>query len=390
MRVRSPWAAVVLSFVLIGSGGVAALAAVGDGAAAGGSSGLGACPKERPAPPRPDTRRIVLAVPRNPVAGELCVYGPRLPVGDVLRPWRAVLGPVQAQTLALLLRSPGTGASCDTDSPALVRLRYQGGVFSAVASGCKPELLAARAGAEPLSALGAAALEGLVTLPPPGRAKLVPSPDYVGQQLWPAALATHRQEFAVTVAEANDPQAPFGRVIWQTPLADSPVDASAGFFQFIVATRPALACRNNQLVARYFATTGVSQSNAGFFYLFDPSQQPCSVHGTLTFHGVDESGQPDTDTVTEHIGGSVDLSPLVSLRGLTSNPAGALVATFDFAGPAAAATGCARTTTPAAWTLTLTGGPVIRIPNRPTNAGAPFNSCYGNVNAFGSFELNAS
>jgi hypothetical protein len=241
-----------------------------------------------------------------------------------------------------------------------------------------------------LSPLGATALESLVTPPLLSGAKLVPSPDYVGQQLWPAALATKRNGFVVNLFEANDPQAPFGRVIWQTPLAGSPIDNGAGFFEFVVATRPAPACQSNQLIGRYFATSGVTQSNSGIFYVLDTSQQPCSLHGALAFHGVDAADQPDTETVTEHIGAPVDLSPMASVRGLTSNPAGELVATFTLAGPQKAATGCSRTTTPAAWTLTLAGGTVIRSPNHPTNAGAPFNSCYGTINAALGFELNGS
>ena len=391
---RSLRPVVVISLVLVGLSCVAAVAAAGDAAAAAGSSGLGACPRNPPAASGPGARRIAVAVPRDPDAGELCVYWspPRpLPVTSVSFPWRTLLGPAQAQTLALLLRAPGTGSSsCDIASPVLVRLRSGKRVFAALASGCKPELLAVGAGAEPLSALGALALNGLVTPPLLSGAKLAPAPDYVGQQLWPAALASKRRAFVVNLFEANDPQAPFGRVVWQTPLAGSPLYASAGFFAFVVATRPAPACQSNQLTGRYFATNGVSQSNSGIFYVLDTSEHPCSVRGALAFHGVDAGGQADTETVSEHIGAPVDLSPLASVRGLTSNPAGALVATFSLAGPQKAATGCSRTTTPAAWTLTLAGGTVIRIPNHPTNAGAPFNSCYGTINAALGFELNGS
>jgi hypothetical protein len=357
---------------------------VGRGAVGSTAAALGGCPRHLPAVSRgAPGRRIVIDVPRDPVAGELCVYwSPHLP-GLAPYPWRAVLDRTQARTLALLLDSRGTGSSCDGGSPTLARLQFRRSVFVAQATGCSPELLTTSHGSEPLAPPAAIALAGLFT-PPLHPARTTATPGYVGGQLWPSALAARQHGIQVVLAEASDPPVPFDQVLWQTPLPGTPQQTGVVELSLIVATRPEPTCRSDQLAGRYLAGGSATQLHFGGFAVFDGSPEPCSLRGTLAFHGIDPTGQPDTNAVTEQIGPPVQLSPRASAPKLVSNPAGSLVAEFGFVGPDTAVSPNCRSVTPAAWSLELTGGAVLRVTNQPTRlatsgSGVPFSSCDGSI-----------
>lgn len=329
----------------------------------------------------------------DPIAAELCVYSLLGKYGSpaVLRAY-ALLSAPQARTLTLLLNSRvGRGPSCDGGFPTLVRLSYRGGpILSMLAAGCDPESLSTPAGTEVLSPTASLGVGGLLDPPLERNGRVTRVVDYIGQRLAAAARDAKRHlraagEIHVTLYELNDPAAPFGQVVWQTPLRGTEQDAESGSVGLIVATHHAPPCRANQLLGRYANGGNGTGDHFGNIDLLNTSPRACSLNGRLTLHGVGTDGRPDTNTVSEPVGPPLVLSPKTTLRLLDHDPATALIATFGFAGDARddpqAPNGLCydHETVPRAWLLTLSTGDTLRIRNGAPGEGGPFYSCHGSL-----------
>ena len=323
---------------------------------------------------------------RDPVAGELCVYwlpwSPQLG----LHPWRVALDAAQARTLATLLDSrDSAGAACAFD-PVVVRLRYGGSAVTATATCGIAGLLSVGDRVEHLSSPATDALAGLVQPPlHPETVRVIATPGgNVGRPLWQTALRMRRTGWIADLAEVSDPQIPFGQVIWQTPLAGTPLQADAAWFEFLVATRPEPPCDGDQLAGLSAGTQGATQMNFGGVSLLDTSSQPCSLSGRLVLRGIDARGRPVTNTLTQTIASPIELSPNATAHDVEINPNGRLIAGFSFVGPETTGVKplpCGRSpkVTPAAWSITLTSGETVRFANRPTGPGGPYWSCGGGI-----------
>lgn len=351
-----------------------------------------ACPHQLQVVQRlPSSHKPSVAVPLNPTAAQLCVYAdpnPKLSLPAL--PWTALLPQTQARTLSLLLDSRGgLGPSCDAGFPALIRLSYpHGRILSALAAGCDPEQLSTPTGTGTLSPTASLAVGAL--LDPPavrgggGRVRVL---NYIGQALAAAARAAKRYlkaafDFRVSPYELNEPAVPFGQVVWQTPLAGTEQYASFGPLVLTVATHRSPPCRADQLHGRYHNGGEAMNSQFGAIDLLDTSPQACSLNGRLTLTGIGATGRPETETVSEPIAPPLLLSPRTSLRTLARDPAAALIATFGFTGAQSDTPNLicdVRTTTPTAWSLTLSSGVTLHIANGAPGEGGPFSSCRGNL-----------
>ena len=389
---RALRSAVPLAFVCLAVAACGATSHVRDSAR--NAAALGPCPRHVQTIRRaPTSRNHVRAfVPRNPIAAELCVYSLLGKYGSlaVLKA-SALLSAPRARTLTLMVDSRGRGPSCDVGFPVLMQLRYRTGrVFSALASGCDPELLSTPTGTEVLSPTASLAVGGLLDPPlnPGGHVTRVF--DYIGQRLATAVTAARRHlkaagEVHVTLYELADPGAPFEQVVWQTPLSGTEQDAASGSIGLVVTMHRAPPCRADQLLGRYANGGNGTGDHFGNIDLLNTSPRACSLNGRLTLHGIGTDGQPDTSTVSEPVGPVLVLSPKTTLRTLEHDPASALIVTFGFAGDARddpqAPNGLCydHETTPKAWALTLNTSTTLRIPNGAPGEGGPFYSCHGSL-----------
>jgi len=309
------------------------------------------------------------AVPRGPVAAQLCVYrGAK--AGPAQLAETAVLSASRARTVALLIDTrAGSGSSCDAGSPVLLRLRYPGGTtFSGLAAGCSPEVLATGGRLEVLAPEASLALGGLLPAPPGGRTVRVP--DYLGRRL------AQVRPTPLSLYELTDPSVPFGQVVWQTPLPGTRQGAAGGV-QLVLGVHPAPPCRASQLAGRYTGTGAGAGSYIGGIALADSSAQPCTLTGRLTLTGLRASGEADTATASERLRPGLVLSPGAGPR-LTPP---ALIAVLGFAGPNDDATQTCfhHETVPAAFSITLGTGGTVRVLNRAVATGGPFRTCHGGL-----------
>jgi hypothetical protein len=330
-------------------------------------------------------------VPLDPTGGELCIYETviREEITPALQA-RVLLSRARARTFAELLDTRGgAGKSCAGQSPVILRLRYRRSqTLPAIASGCDPEVLSTPAGVEVLSSAASNVLGGLLDAPidSDGAIRVF---DYIGRPLASAAAAAIRHlksagAVNVGVAELNDPGVPFGRVVWQFPLAETEQDATSGSVDLIVATHHSPPCLSNQLLGRY-QTTGFATGNIfGRVDIIDTSPQACSVTGSLTLTGIARDGRPDTHARSTTLGSALVLSPLATLRTVAHDPAATLAVSVGLSGdnrddPKAANGLCySHETVPKMWSITLSTGAHLLIPN-----GGPgekqFGSCHGNL-----------
>lgn len=331
-------------------------------------------------------------LPLAPIAAELCVYSTGAVEGSFGRlQWSALLASARARTLTLFLNSGGRGPSCDGGFPVLMRLRYRSAsVVSIVAAGCEPELLSTSAGTQALSPTGSLGVGGLLDPPLQRGGRVIRVADYIGHRLAVAARAARRNLKPAGLAhvglnELNDPNARFGRVVWQTPLPRTRQDATSGSIGLIVAVQHAPTCQADQLLGRFANGGNGTGDHFGNIELLDTSSRACSLGGRLTLHGVGADGRADTKTMSEPVGATLVLSPRATLRILQHAPATALIATFGFAGNARddprAPNGICydHETRPKMWSLTLRSGVTLRFANGAPGEGGPFYSCRGSL-----------
>ena len=173
----------------------------------------------------------------------------------------------------------GRGPSCDVGFPVLMQLGYRTGrVFSALAAGCDPELLSTQTGTEVLSPTASLAVGGLLDPPLNAGGHVTRVFDDIGQPLATAAAAAQRNlkaagEVHVTLHELADPKAPFGQVVWQTPLPGTEQDAGSGSIGLVVATHHAPPCRAGQILGRYANGGNGTGNHFGNIELLNTSPQ---------------------------------------------------------------------------------------------------------------------
>lgn len=335
-----------------------------------------------PAPAPPGATGLQLCVYRVPI---------RKPATSAVLARTAIMSRAQARTFTRLIDSGGGDRwSCDDGDPALVRLRYAGGrTRSLLAAGCAPELVRTPTGVRRLSSTASFAVGGLAQPPLIRSDPVTATFDYLGRRLAIAVREAHRNfpgagSAAVFDYELDDPTVPFGRVVWQRPLAGTAQDALVGEVELVVAVHPAKACRADQLEGRYRNGGNATESHFGSIDLLDVSGRPCTLEGRLELTGLDAAGRPATDTVSGRIAPGVVLSPGATVTTLDRDPAAALIAGVYFSGNAAGANGlCYRhETIPVAWSLMLAGAgaaAALRIENGGPGAGGSFFSCRGSL-----------
>lgn len=286
-------------------------------------------------------------VPPDPLAGQLCVYTSDRGAPTPLR-FSALLSRTGARALALLLdRRGGPGPSCDYGHPALLRLSYQSGrVISRLAQGCDPELVWTPGGRRALSPSGTLAVGGLIDPPLTRGGRVSRVHDYLGRAV-AVAGRDFRRDFkppqGLSLDELSGSGAPFGRVVWQTPLPGSAQAGGSAGANVIVAVHPEPLCRANQLRGRYFNGQPVMAGlHLGSIELIDISPRPCSLRGRIALHGTARNGGADTETYVQPVGPALVLSPATTPPTLASDPASGLIATFSFTGSSPTPTAAAR------------------------------------------------
>ncbi len=352
------------------------------------------------------TPSVTALVARNPDAAVVCSYYTNGVPGRIAE--RFALSRLEARTLAWML---DTGASrvigdalaepyCDSLlAQNAIWLRYGTAIESVVVAGCAGDSAVAERGktrfalsefaTDALDAMtGAPPRSSLTRLPPPRDS--VRTPNYVGEQLGPAAAAVRRAGLGPGSAadEISDPEVPLGTVIWQEPFPGAIQERSQASVYLDVAVRQVPACRRDQL-AGAFLSGGVGTGDLfGNIALLDVSAQACALSGPMTLTGLRRDGHPDTVSVSERLEPPVTLNPRASAAAI-AQPASSLIAEFGFADdvrddPTAPNGLCSSFRYPATWSVTIGHSPPLLVPNRDPSAAAEpghgrFYSCRGGL-----------
>jgi hypothetical protein len=184
----------------------------------------------------------------------------------------------------------------------------------------------------------------------------------------------------VGISEFVDPSAPFGEVVWQTPLASSVQDRGDAGAELIVAVDRSPPCRAAELHGEYVNGGFGTGDHFGTIVVLDAGRAPCTLAGRLALVGVDAAGRPDTNATTIPATPPLVLSPRASGTTITT-----LYASFIIGGGL-----CRRETAPARWLLHVAGG-TVRFPDghamppdqlvygQVAGRDGPFFSCFGGI-----------
>lgn len=332
----------------------------------------------------PPSSARVFAQPVGVVAAQLCAYENHVDRPPTLRRAFAV-DRRRLPALFSLLRAPGTGSGCPLD-PVVMRLRRADGRVTPYAlGGCGPSALnqgatvvSLRSGVSAFSWLG-----GDPDTRPPDH----PLPDLIGRALATAATPQVPVEFGGAIDLAG---APFGTIVWQTPVAGSRANASNPGVTVFVATGGAPRCRAGQLRGVSVGAEHGQGNTFGGITIYDTAATPCALRGTIRVVGVDARGRRVTDVVRVAIREPTVLSPNVTRTDATreDRPGPALTEHVGVVGgsrddPTEPDGQCRRFTAPDRWLVTVNGDQRIRSANLADADGRRFASCRRSLSSSG-------
>jgi hypothetical protein len=215
-------------------------------------------------------------------------------------------------------------------------------------------------------------------------------PDVIGLPAQRAASVARRQQFTLTVdAEAVDPAAPAGTIIFQVPPPGVPDPGPSPYsLGTIVAVHSVPDCLASQLRLSYRSGGLGTGSDFGVILFRDVTASSCRLAGRLQITGVTATGRPATNTVTAAIAAPGVLAPYTPpVPDLAPVPPGVLAwflqAAYrdDATSPNGLCT--AHYVIPARWRVRLPDGSVVTVPNADHGSPARLSSSGGLVTCRG-------